>query len=53
MNILLTISHFAGRTFTIWVIVFACLGFAFSAEFGVIVPYIPFLLGIIIFGPVC
>ncbi|TYS26405.1 bile acid:sodium symporter family protein [Bacillus pumilus] len=50
MKILLTISHFAGRTFAIWVIVFALLGFAFPAEFSKIGPYIPFLLGIIMFG---
>ncbi|OJT59158.1 bile acid:sodium symporter family protein [Bacillus altitudinis] len=50
MNILLRISHFAGRTFAIWVIVFACLGFTFPATFSLIGPYIPFLLGIIMFG---
>ena len=50
MKILFTISHFAGRTFAIWVIVFALLGFAFPAEFSKIGPYIPFLLGIIMFG---
>lgn len=50
MNTLLNISSFAGRTFAIWVIVFACLGFFFPAAFSMIGPYIPFLLGIIMFG---
>lgn len=50
MNILLTISQFAGRTFAIWVIIFACLGFAFPDVFSQIGPYIPFLLGVIMFG---
>ena len=50
MKTLLHISHFAGRTFAIWVIVFACLGFTFPATFSLIGPYIPFLLGIIMFG---
>ncbi|WMT27565.1 hypothetical protein RE735_10415 [Bacillus aerius] len=47
MNTLLHISHFAGRTFAIWVIVFACLGFAFPSSCSLIGPYIPFLLGIV------
>ncbi|OLP65126.1 hypothetical protein BACPU_20820 [Bacillus pumilus] len=50
MNTLLNISHFVGRTFALWVILFACLGFAFPSEFTKIGPYIPFLLGIIMFG---
>ncbi|MGE6629748.1 bile acid:sodium symporter family protein [Bacillus sp. NPDC077027] len=50
MNILLKVSQFAGRTFAVWVIVFALLGFIFPAEFAKIGPYISYLLGIIMFG---
>ncbi|MBU5245414.1 MULTISPECIES: bile acid:sodium symporter family transporter [Bacillus] len=44
------ISHFAGQTFGIWVIVFAMLGFAFPSLFSWISSYITILLGIIMFG---
>ncbi|MEC1602831.1 MULTISPECIES: bile acid:sodium symporter family protein [Bacillus] len=44
------ISHFAGQTFGIWVIIFAVLGFSFPSLFSWISSYITILLGIIMFG---
>ncbi|MEC1633894.1 bile acid:sodium symporter family protein [Bacillus mojavensis] len=44
------ISHFAGQTFGIWVIVFAVLGFSFPLFFSRISSYITIFLGIIMFG---
>ncbi|MEC0252555.1 bile acid:sodium symporter family protein [Bacillus halotolerans] len=44
------ISHFAGQTFGIWVIVFAVLGFSFPSLFSWISSYITIFLGIIMFG---
>ncbi|KUP42259.1 bile acid:sodium symporter family transporter [Bacillus halotolerans] len=43
------ISHFAGQTFGIWVIVFAVLGFSFPSLFSWISSYITIFLGIIMF----
>jgi BASS family bile acid:Na+ symporter len=43
-------SQFVGRTFALWVIVFAVLGFVFPDIFKQITPYIVTLLGIIMFG---
>jgi BASS family bile acid:Na+ symporter len=43
-------SAFVGKTFAIWVIVFAVLGFLFPATFKQLAPYIVWLLGIIMFG---
>ncbi|MBB3937573.1 BASS family bile acid:Na+ symporter [Aureimonas phyllosphaerae] len=39
-----------GRTFAVWVIVFAALGFFLPAAFRPVAPYIVTLLGIIMFG---
>ncbi|ATI76400.1 bile acid:sodium symporter family protein [Bacillus licheniformis] len=50
MSYLIKISQFAGKTFAIWVILFAILGFAFPSQFTWIVPYITILLGVIMFG---
>ncbi|WHY22530.1 bile acid:sodium symporter family transporter [Bacillus velezensis] len=44
------ISHFAGQTFGIWVIIFAVLGFSFPSLFSWISSYITIFLGIIMFG---
>jgi len=43
-------SQFVGRTFALWVIVFAVLGFVFPDIFKQVTPYIVTLLGIIMFG---
>jgi BASS family bile acid:Na+ symporter len=43
-------SDFVGRTFAVWVIVFALLGFVLPATFSVFAPWIVVLLGIIMFG---
>jgi BASS family bile acid:Na+ symporter len=43
-------SAFVGRTFALWVILFAVLGFVFPDIFKQITPYIVTLLGIIMFG---
>ncbi|KAF1679963.1 bile acid:sodium symporter family protein [Bacillus mexicanus] len=50
MGIIRKISHFAGQTFGIWVIVFAVLGFSFPSFFTWISSYITIFLGIIMFG---
>ncbi|MEC1473011.1 bile acid:sodium symporter family protein [Bacillus haynesii] len=50
MSYLIKISQFAGKTFAIWVILFAVLGFAFPSQFTWIIPYITILLGVIMFG---
>ena len=50
MNILERLSRFMGRTFALWVIVFAIIAFIFPNTSKWIAPYIPFLLGIIMFG---
>ncbi|MEC1259942.1 bile acid:sodium symporter family protein [Bacillus swezeyi] len=50
MSHFIKISQFAGKTFAIWVILFAVLGFAFPTSFTWISPYITILLGVIMFG---
>ncbi len=50
MKALASFSAFVGKTFALWVIVFAVLGFAFPDLFKQIGPYIVTLLGIIMFG---
>ncbi|MHB2264694.1 bile acid:sodium symporter family protein [Aliihoeflea sp. PC F10.4] len=50
MQFLASLSAFVGRTFAIWVILFAVLGFFLPATFSPIAPYIVTLLGIIMFG---
>nr|WP_210284124.1 bile acid:sodium symporter family protein [Aureimonas phyllosphaerae] len=45
-----SVSAFVGRTFAVWVIVFAALGFFLPAAFRPVAPYIVTLLGIIMFG---
>ncbi|MBB3950068.1 bile acid:sodium symporter family protein [Aureimonas jatrophae] len=50
MGVVGTVSAFVGRTFAIWVIVFAALGFFLPPVFSPVAPYIVTLLGIIMFG---
>ncbi|UJL45441.1 bile acid:sodium symporter family protein [Virgibacillus sp. NKC19-16] len=50
MKTLEKVSNFAGSTFAIWVILFACLSFFFPGGFTWLAPYISLLLGIIMFG---
>lgn len=50
LNILAKISQFAGKTFAIWVLVFAAFAFFLPDQFTWIAPYISILLGVIMFG---
>ncbi len=50
MKAVASFSQFVGRTFALWVIVFAALGFVFPDIFKQVTPYIVTLLGIIMFG---
>lgn len=50
MKILANFSAFVGKTFALWVIMFAVLGFLFPDTFKQLTPYIVTLLGIIMFG---
>ncbi|NTF44317.1 bile acid:sodium symporter family protein [Rhizobium rhizogenes] len=50
MKALASLSTFVGRTFALWVIVFAVLGFFLPDVFKHVAPYIVWLLGIIMFG---
>ncbi|CAH0339399.1 bile acid:sodium symporter family protein [Rhizobium sp. CECT 9324] len=50
MKSLATFSSFVGKTFAVWVILFAVLGFFFPDVFKQIVPWIVTLLAIIMFG---
>ncbi|MDC2824529.1 bile acid:sodium symporter family protein [Rodentibacter pneumotropicus] len=50
MQALLKLTQFVSRTFALWAIVFAILAFLFPAEFKIFAPYIPYLLGLVMFG---
>ncbi|TMV93006.1 bile acid:sodium symporter family protein [Thioclava sp. BHET1] len=50
MKALTNLSQFVGKTFAIWVLLFAVLGFFFPATFKQLVPWIVPLLGLIMFG---
>lgn len=50
MKALASFSTFVGKTFAIWVLLFAVLGFIFPDIFKFFGPYIVTLLGIIMFG---
>lgn len=50
MKTLAIFSAFVGKTFALWVIIFALLGFLFPDVFKQVAPYIVTLLGIIMFG---
>lgn len=50
MKFLENVSRFFSKTFALWVVVFAILGFIFPEIFKQIGPWIPYLLGVIMFG---
>jgi len=50
MSIILRISHFVVSTFALWALVFAILAYFYPPFFTAIAPYIPWLLGVIMFG---
>lgn len=50
MQAIARLSQFVGKTFAIWVLLFAILAFFFPLQFRWIAPYIVPLLGIIMFG---
>ena len=50
MQAIARLSQFVGKTFAIWVLLFAILAFFFPPQFRWIAPYIVPLLGIIMFG---
>ncbi|PVX40599.1 BASS family bile acid:Na+ symporter [Pasteurella langaaensis DSM 22999] len=50
MQTLLKITQFASKTFALWVLLFAYLAFQFPLIFKEIAPYIPYLLGLVMFG---
>ncbi len=50
MKKLALFSAFVGKTFALWVVVFAVLGYLFPDVFRQIAPFIVTLLGIIMFG---
>ncbi|MDY3115664.1 MAG: bile acid:sodium symporter family protein [Sutterella sp.] len=50
MKFLENLSRFFTKTFALWVIIFAILGFIFPEIFKQIGPWIPYLLGVIMFG---
>lgn len=50
MNTLLKLTKFISNTFAIWVIVFAFIAAQFPDTFKMFVPWIPYLLGIVMLG---
>lgn len=50
MKAIASFSAFVGKTFAVWVLLFAVLGFVFPDTFKLFGPYIVILLGIIMFG---
>lgn len=50
MQTLLKLTQFVSKTFALWAILFALLAFFFPAEFKIFAPYIPYLLGVVMFG---
>lgn len=50
INQIARFSAFLGRTFAVWVIIFAALAYYFPDTFKVMAPYISILLGIVMFG---
>lgn len=50
MKAIASLSAFVGKTFALWVILFAVLGFVLPDTFKQLTPYIVTLLGIIMFG---
>lgn len=50
MQTLLKLTQFVSKTFALWAIVFAFLAFLFPESFKIFAPYIPYLLGLVMFG---
>ena len=50
MQTLQKISQFAGKTFSLWVLLFAFLAYQFPNHFSSLIAYVPYLLGIVMFG---
>lgn len=50
MNALLKFTQFVSKTFAVWVIVFAFIAAQFPDTFKMFVPWIPYLLGIVMLG---
>lgn len=50
MNALLKLTQFISKTFAIWVVVFAFIAAQFPETFKMFVPWIPYLLGIVMLG---
>ncbi|HYE39611.1 MAG TPA: bile acid:sodium symporter family protein, partial [Ramlibacter sp.] len=50
MQALVRLSQFVGKTFAVWVLLFAALAFFAAAQFRWIAPWITVLLGIVMFG---
>ncbi len=50
MNQLLKFTNFVSKTFAIWVVVFAFIAAQFPETFKQFVPWIPYLLGIVMLG---
>ncbi len=50
IKFLAALSAFLGKTFAVWVILLAAIGYFYPAEFTFLAPYISILLGIVMFG---
>lgn len=50
MNAFIQLSRFIGKTFALWAALFAAIAFFAPETFKWVLPYIPWLLGIIMFG---
>ncbi len=50
LKALASISAFFGKTFAVWVILFACISYYYPQGFTFLAPYISILLGIVMFG---
>ena len=50
MKYLVKVSQFVNKTFALWVITFGILGFIFPEIFKLVGPYVPVLLGVVMFG---
>ena len=50
MQALIRLSQFVGKTFALWVLLFAGMAFMAPETFKVIGPYVPWLLGIVMLG---
>ncbi|KGQ36243.1 sodium transporter [Gallibacterium anatis] len=50
MQTLQKISQFAGKTFSLWVLLFAFLAYQIPNHFSSLIAYVPYLLGIVMFG---